>query len=243
MSLSLQLLQAPRIVVLRLDDVVGDMSSAEREVLHAQLVRIAGTPTGSRLLRFAIDHRVTIRFGEEDELRLPNRSLALGLYMSAGRTIVLSRPQPEKGRLEATIAHELQHFADDVMGFQLGTIQSEARASLAEAKLCAELGIESRSIATGVHGELRTFEQVESALRAHPFYGGLPEEGVATYAGHLRVGARPLRTRIAATASGDIDWLSQLKATPHRTTTKFDRRPVDVQSAPDLVDAIRMSLV
>jgi hypothetical protein len=151
-----------------------DMDVHDRERLRAQLRRLARCRTGQRLLRIAVDQRLVVRWAVGEELVRPG-GRAGGYYRSRARLLVLDREVDDDTQL-ATLAHELQHFVDEVLGWPLGTVQCEVRAQQTAGQVVRQLGLRAAVWGLTATGEVRHPEDIAEQVRAHPMYAFNPEE-------------------------------------------------------------------
>jgi hypothetical protein len=152
-----------------------DMDERATGELRALLRRLATAPMGQKLLRVAVDQRLTIRFATADVLDWGERGQAAGAYWYGQRLIVLDRHAPHDDLL-STLAHELQHFVDDVFGWASGTIQCEVRANQSEAIVIRQLGLDSRCYGLTDDRALRHPEDIAAIVRGRPMYRANTEE-------------------------------------------------------------------
>jgi hypothetical protein len=156
--------------VLDVSTVVGeDMDEEQVDRVRKMLKRLATTSLGSQLLILASRNRVTIRIAPDRELRLEGRGIMGGLWLPAEREIRL-RDVPDDNAMLTILAHEFQHFADNMLGWGSGNIDSEVRANQTESIIARELGVPDRSEARGPDGELDAPVAIAERLRRHKVY-------------------------------------------------------------------------
>lgn len=158
------------------------MRPADRADLHASLLALASCELGTRLLVVALDHDLEIAFAGHGILR-GFLGAAAGRYEVGRHRITLARGAG-RDELTSILAHELQHFADHMLGWPLDTIACEVRAYQTQALVVLELWLR-----VGCHGlseqrALRSREQLVEVLRGRPRYRSMPE-GPATRGGRL----------------------------------------------------------
>jgi hypothetical protein len=153
----------------------GDMDARATEELRSLLRQLASCRMGQLLLRVAVDHRLTIRYATGDELDWGARGQAAGAYWYGQRLIVLDA-RVQRDDLLATLAHELQHFVDDVYGWSSGTVQCEVRANQSEALVIRQLGLASHCYGLTDAGAIRHPEDIASRIRERPMYRSNTEE-------------------------------------------------------------------
>jgi hypothetical protein len=152
-----------------------DMDEAATGELRSLLRQLATAPMGQKLLRVAVDQRLTIRFATGDELDWGARGRAAGAYWYGQRRIVLDR-RAQRDDVLATLAHELQHFVDDVHGWASGTIQCEVRANQSEALVIRQLALDAHCYGLTDAGALRHPEDIATIIRGRPMYRANTEE-------------------------------------------------------------------
>jgi hypothetical protein len=154
-----------------------DMRPHEVAKIRSLLTRLANCSMGQRLLDVAVEHRLVFRLATRQEL-MTSRGPSGGHYDSKDRSVVVSNDASPDWQV-TTLAHELQHFVDHMLGWRVGTVQSEVRAQQTEALVIRQLGLNvSDCWALTRHHELRPPEAVADEVRNHPLYRGYPEEGI-----------------------------------------------------------------
>jgi hypothetical protein len=152
------------------------MSSCDVAALTALLRRLSCSMMGKRLLEVALGHELQISFATTWSLWRPGRGMTSAQYAPGRRRIRLGRRHPADVQL-AALAHELQHFCDEVLGWGQGwSIDSEVRAQQSEALVIRELGLDARSHSLDAQGRLRTRADLSARLRALRMYADHREE-------------------------------------------------------------------
>ncbi|MCB0878522.1 MAG: hypothetical protein KDC46_06025 [Thermoleophilia bacterium] len=236
----------------------ASMGSRAREHLRALLRELASCRMGQLLLRHAIDQRLVVRFAEGSEL-LRNGARAAGFYHGRSRTLVLDDRLARDEQL-VTLAHELQHFVDDVLDWPLGTIECEVRAQQTEALVIRQLRLRAHTWGLASNGQLRHPEDIAAKVRAHPLYANNRREppssdgrvhplveasellppmvststSAATTGGAMRVGA--VAAVVAPNAIAPTGSIGTAAATQAVTSALGAARPTCFDPAPAWVD-------
>jgi hypothetical protein len=146
------------------------MSETDVEAMAALLRRLSYSTMGKRLLEVALVHELQLSFASSWSLWRPARGMRSAQYSPGRRRVRLGRSHPVDVQL-AALAHELQHFCDEVLGWGQGwTIDSEVRAQQSEALVIRELGLAVRSHSLDEHRRLLPRAALATRLRALRMY-------------------------------------------------------------------------
>ena len=163
--------------ILDVRECVDPRMSAREVAAMTQLVRrLARSSVGKRLLEVALTSNVRFSYASSLQLWFPGRGVAIAQYRPGRKHICIGRRHAPDLQLVA-LAHELQHFCDEVLGWDQGSsIQSEVRANQSEAIVAIELGLCVPSRAVTSDMQLISPHAIAAELRASRFYAHLADE-------------------------------------------------------------------
>ena len=144
--------------------------------MTAMLRRLARSTMGKRLLEVALTNDLRLTYASRLRLWYPGRGVAGAQYCTGRSLIRVGRGHPADVQI-ALLAHELQHFCDEVLGWGLGwSIDSEVRAEQSAGLVITELGLHAGSHALDGGGALRARPAIATSLRTRRMYADYAAE-------------------------------------------------------------------
>lgn len=154
----------------------GDMDERDVNALRELLRHLASCSMGQMLLGVAVERRLVIRLVDLDELDWGARGMVGGYYSSAANLIAISKRVGHHQQL-STLAHELQHFVDHALGWDIGnTVQCEVRANQSQALVIQQLRLDAHCYGLANNGALLHPETIAEQIRGSNLYKYNKEE-------------------------------------------------------------------